>query len=197
MAEPVIGTAARQSRIATGARRGLDVAIAIIILLPALPVMLVAAALIRATSKGPALFVQERLGRDCVPFRCYKLRTMYQHTPSVPTHEAHAGAITPVGRFLRMTKLDELPQLWNVIRGDMALVGPRPCLPDQRELISHRRRLGVFSSLPGITGLAQLRGIDMSQPELCAKTDAEYLTRGSVRLDLWLLACTLLRRRLP
>ena len=110
-----------------------------------------------------------------MPFVLVKFRTMRPDTASVATHLADASAITPFGRFLRRTKLDELPQLWNVLWGDMSLVGPRPCLFNQQELIAHRAALGVFAARPGITGLAQLQGIDMSTPELLAKTDAQML----------------------
>jgi O-antigen biosynthesis protein WbqP len=173
------------------AKRMLDLAIAVPGLLVAVPIIAVVALLIRATSRGPAIFAQPRVGRNGAPFLCYKLRTMYADTPSVPTHEAQARAVTPLGHLLRRTKLDELPQLWNVVKGEMTMVGPRPCLLTQEELIDHRRRLGVLAAPPGITGLAQLRGIDMSQPKLCAETDAEYLSRWSVALDLQLMVKTL------
>ena len=100
---------------------------------------------------------------------------MRPDTASVATHLADASAVTGFGRFLRRTKLDELPQLWNVLKGDMSLVGPRPCLFNQEELINERAQRGVFNARPGITGLAQIQGIDMSTPELLAKTDAEML----------------------
>lgn len=115
------------------------------------------------------------MGRNQVPFVLVKFRTMRPDTVSVATHLADASAITPFGRFLRRTKLDELPQLWNVLWGDMSLVGPRPCLLNQQELIAHRAALEVFAARPGITGLAQVQGIDMSTPELLAKTDAQML----------------------
>lgn len=121
------------------------------------------------------LFKQTRVGRNQAPFVLVKFRTMRPDTASVATHLADASAITPFGRFLRRTKLDELPQLWNVLRGDMSLVGPRPCLFNQQELIAHRSALGVFNARPGITGLAQIQRIDMSTPELLAKTDAQML----------------------
>jgi O-antigen biosynthesis protein WbqP len=121
------------------------------------------------------LFKQQRVGRNQMPFILMKFRTMRLNTASVATHLADASAITPFGRFLRRTKLDELPQLWNVLRGEMSLVGPRPCLFNQQELIAHRAALGVFRARPGITGLAQIQGIDMSTPELLAKTDAQML----------------------
>lgn len=175
-------------------KRVLDLALAIPGLILALPIILIAAVIIRYTSEGPAIYAQTRAGRDAIPFRCYKLRTMYVGTPSVATHEAKPTAITPIGRFLRKTKIDELPQLWNVLKGEMSIVGPRPCLPEQEELIGHRMRLGVFAAAPGITGLAQLRGIDMSRPEACAQADAEYLSTWSIGRDLALMARTLLPR---
>ena len=121
------------------------------------------------------LFRQERVGRSQQPFMLVKFRTMRPDTASVATHLVDASAITPFGRFLRHKKLDELPQLWNVLRGDMSLVGPRPCLFNQVELISERAKLGVYDVRPGITGLAQIQGIDMLTLELLAKTDAEML----------------------
>ncbi|SIT67097.1 Sugar transferase involved in LPS biosynthesis (colanic, teichoic acid) [Ectothiorhodosinus mongolicus] len=127
------------------------------------------------------LFLQERVGQHQQPFVLVKFRTMRPDTASVATHLADASAVTPFGRFLRRTKLDELPQLWNVLRGEMSLVGPRPCLFNQAELIAERAALGVFSARPGITGLAQVQGIDMSTPALLAKTDAEMLSS----LGLW------------
>ena len=119
---------------------------------------------------------------------------MVQGTPSLPSHEAPANAVTAVGRTLRKFKLDELPQFWNVLRGEMSLVGPRPCLPTQTELIERRRRLGVLAALPGITGMAQIRGIDMSNPQLLAETDAAYLRTASFWLDLRILFGTLYRK---
>lgn len=185
---------ATQQVVPRRGKRALDLALAIPGLIVASPVMFVAAVLVRCTSEGSAIYAQTRLGRDAVPFRCYKLRTMYAGTPSVATHEAKPTAITPVGRFLRKTKIDELPQLWNVLKGEMSIVGPRPCLPEQENLIDHRQRLGVFVAAPGITGLAQLRGIDMSRPEACAQADAEYLGTWSIRQDFTLMARTLLPR---
>lgn len=172
----------------------LDLVIAVPALAAALPFLAIAALLIRATSTGPVIFAQTRIGKQGRPFRCYKLRTMFTGTPSVPTHEASTTAITPIGRIMRRSKLDELPQLWNVIRGDMSLVGPRPCLPGQDQLILHRAQLGVLEAKPGITGLAQIRGIDMSDPLRCASADAEYLSPWSLRRDLAILGRTLLPR---
>jgi O-antigen biosynthesis protein WbqP len=124
---------------------------------------------------GSPLFRQERVGRFQKPFTLLKFRTMRQDTASVATHLASASAITPFGRFLRHTKLDELPQLWNVLKGEMSLVGPRPCLFNQEELIAARAGRGVFDIRPGITGLAQVNEIDMSKPQLLAETDQKMM----------------------
>nr|WP_241264727.1 sugar transferase [Marinobacter daepoensis] len=120
---------------------------------------------------GAPLFRQERVGRYKKPFTLVKFRTMSPDTKSVASHLADASSITPVGHFLRRSKLDELPQLWNVLKGEMSLVGPRPCLFNQNELIQEREQRGVLEARPGITGLAQVSGIDMSTPELLAETD--------------------------
>lgn len=124
---------------------------------------------------GSPLFRQERVGRYKKPFILVKFRTMAPETKSVASHLADSSSITPVGRFLRRTKLDELPQLWNVLKGEMSLVGPRPCLFNQVELIEERESRGVLKARPGITGLAQVNGIDMSTPQLLAETDAAML----------------------
>lgn len=129
-------------------------------------------------------------GRNGKLFACHKLRTMYQGTPVLPAHEAPANSVTGVGNALRKTKIDELPQLWNVLKGEMSLVGPRPCLPTQTQLLERRRQLGVLSALPGITGPAQIRGIDMSDPKRCAETNAAYLATVSIGLDLKILLGT-------
>lgn len=124
---------------------------------------------------GSPIFRQVRVGRNKKPFTLVKFRTMKVDTASVASHLASASAITPFGGFLRKTKLDELPQLWNVLKGEMSLVGPRPGLFNQQELTNARDKMGVFAARPGITGLAQVNEIDMSTPELLAKTDAKML----------------------
>jgi O-antigen biosynthesis protein WbqP len=124
---------------------------------------------------GSPIFAQERVGKHKKPFKLYKFRSMYVNTKSVATHLANVSSITPFGRFLRKSKLDELPQLWNVLLGDMSLVGPRPNLFNQEELIVERDTRGVYSVRPGITGLAQINKIDMSTPQLLAETDARMI----------------------
>jgi O-antigen biosynthesis protein WbqP len=154
--------------------RAFDVVFSLIGLIVAFPVLLVLLFLGWLDTRSP-LFRQTRLGRGQQPFVLLKFRTMRIGTPSVATHLASASAVTTLGAFLRKTKLDELPQLWNVLVGDMSLVGPRPCLPNQEELIRERQAMGVFSVRPGITGLAQVRGVDMSTPVLLAQIDASMI----------------------
>jgi lipopolysaccharide/colanic/teichoic acid biosynthesis glycosyltransferase len=129
---------------------------------------------------GSPLFYQKRVGRYQKPFTLVKFRTMRPDTASVASHLADPSSITSLGRFLRRTKLDELPQLWNVLRGEMSLVGPRPCLFNQGEVMTERQIRGVYESRPGITGLAQINNIDMSTPTLLAETDARMLQRLTV-----------------
>ena len=129
---------------------------------------------------GSPLFWQERVGRNKKPFTLVKFRTMTVDTASVASHLASAASITRFGGFLRKTKLDELPQLWNVLKGEMSLVGPRPNLFNQEELIAERDALGVYSVRPGITGLAQVNEIDMSTPKLLAETDARMIKEMSI-----------------
>jgi len=127
------------------------------------------------------LFRQQRVGQHQKSFVLVKFRTMRPDTASVASHLADASAITPLGRFLRRTKLDELPQLWNVLKGEMSLVGPRPCLFNQHELIDEREKRGVYQVRPGITGLAQVQGIDMSTPQKLAETDAKMIESLNLR----------------
>ena len=178
----------------TGPKRAFDLVVAAVLLPLTSPVILLAMLAIRLSSARPALFSQIRVGQNGVLFRCHKLRTMVVGTPSLPSHQAPANSVTSVGAVLRKFKIDELPQLWNVLKGEMSLVGPRPCLPTQTELIERRRQLGVLAALPGITGLAQMKGIDMSDPKLCAETDAEYLTMASIGLDIRILVGTIFYR---
>lgn len=129
---------------------------------------------------GAPIFLQERVGRYKKPFTLVKFRTMTVGTISVASHLASSSSVTSFGRFLRKTKLDELPQLLNVLKGEMSLVGPRPGLFNQKELTEARDRQNVYSVRPGITGLAQVNEIDMSTPELLAKTDREMIDNLSV-----------------
>jgi O-antigen biosynthesis protein WbqP len=137
-------------------------------------------------------FFQTRVGQGQRPFTLVKFRTMRVGTASVATHLADPHSVSPWGGFLRRTKLDELPQLWNVMWGHMSLVGPRPCLFNQHELIAEREALGVFKVKPGVTGLAQVQGVDMSTPKRLAMIDAEMIQRMSVRLYVQLIVQTAL-----
>lgn len=154
------------------------------------PLMLVAMLAVRLESAGNPLFRQARVGLGGRIFTCYKLRTMRQNTAHVPTHQVGASALTSVGRFLRRTKLDELPQLYNVLIGDMSLVGPRPCLPTQEVLIAERHRHGALDVLPGITGLAQVQGVDMSDPVRLAAIDGTYARTRTLAGDMRLILMT-------
>ncbi|MBN8912253.1 MAG: sugar transferase [Rhizobiales bacterium] len=171
-------------------KRAFDVALAIIALPFAVPLVVLCMAAIRATSAGPAIFRQTRVGRNERPFTCYKLRTMHAGTHDMPSHEAAASSVTPLGSRLRRLKLDELPQLCNILVGDMSFVGPRPCLPSQTELIAARRARGLYAIRPGITGVSQVAGVDMSDPEKLAVLDATYLADMSLAADLKLILAT-------
>lgn len=154
------------------------------------PVLLVSIVLVIADSPGPAIFSQTRVGRYGKLFVLYKLRTMFIETQEGPSHQTSATAVTRTGRRLRAWKLDELPQLWNVLKGEMSIVGPRPCLPSQRELIAARKRRGVDILRPGITGMAQVQGIDMTDPERLAEQDARYLDKQGLITDVRIILAT-------
>lgn len=154
--------------------RLLDIIFALCGLVFGFPVLVILT-IIGLFDTGSPIFRQQRVGRHKKPFTLVKFRTMKPDTAHVASHLASASSITPFGGFLRKTKLDELPQLWNVLKGEMSLVGPRPCLFNQQELIAEREQRGVLNARPGITGLAQVNDIDMSTPELLAKTDASML----------------------
>ena len=161
------------------ALRIFDIVLASMGLLLTFPVMLTILLLGWFDTSRP-IFWQKRLGRYQTPFNLVKFRTMALNTPSLATHLVNPHSIKPWGRFLRITKLDELPQLWNVLKGQMSLVGPRPGLPNQSELTAAREKLGVFAVRPGITGLAQVKGVDMSTPKFLAETDARMIAEMSV-----------------
>lgn len=171
--------------------RLLDIVLALTGLLLTLPLLSILMLAGYWDTRSP-LFMQVRVGRRQQPFMLIKFRTMRPETASVATHLADASDITVLGRLLRRTKLDELPQLWNVLCGQMSMVGPRPCLYSQLELIAERQVRGVFDVRPGITGLAQVRGIDMSTPSLLAETDAQMLENLNLRHYLKYILLTLM-----
>lgn len=164
----------------------------IVLIIIGFPVILIISIVVYCCSyfdTNSPIFSQERLGKNKQGFVLYKFRTMKLSTLSVGTHLVDKSSITSFGRLLRKTKLDELPQLVNVLKGEMSLVGPRPNLPNQIELIKEREKKSIYSVRPGITGLAQIRQIDMSTPELLAQTDAEMIKTMSIKnyfLYLWL-----------
>lgn len=150
--------------------------IGLILLSPILVVLY----LIGLFDSGSPIFAQKRVGKHQKPFQLFKFRSMKLNTQSVATHLTNSNAVTKYGAFLRKTKLDELPQLWNVFIGDMSLVGPRPNLFNQAELIIERELRNVYSVRPGITGLAQINKIDMSKPRELAVIDAKMLNKQSL-----------------
>ncbi|WP_375571397.1 hybrid nucleoside-diphosphate sugar epimerase/sugar transferase [Ahrensia marina] len=150
---------------------------------------------IRLDSNGPPVFVQKRVGKDRKIFECFKFRTMHIGTANAATHQISEDAITRVGRLLRRTKLDELPQVMNILKRDMSLVGPRPCLPVQKELVEARDELGVYEVLPGLTGLSQVDGIDMSSPRRLARSDEYYVATRNLLTDLMIILRTIAPRK--
>jgi O-antigen biosynthesis protein WbqP len=160
----------------------------ILLLVPVLGVTL----LVRFTSRGPVLYWSDRVGRNNRIFRMPKFRSMQVGTPAVATHllQAPETYLTPVGGFLRRSSLDELPQIWSVIKGDMSFVGPRPALFNQQDLIALRTQCGVHELMPGLTGWAQINGRDELPIPQKVALDAEYLRRQSFWLDLKILALT-------
>lgn len=167
-------------------KRALDLFFALLLLLlAAIPCGLISL-LIRLTSPGPAFFKQTRIGRGGKPFFCYKFRTMYTDAPqycATPDFQDADSFITPVGKFLRKTSLDELPQLFNVIRGDMSFIGPRPLIPEEKGIHEERMKRGVYLLRPGISGLAQINGRDRVDAETKVKYDEEYLHHISFFFD--------------
>lgn len=157
--------------------------------------MTVLALLVRCTSKGPVLFWSDRVGRNNEIFAMPKFRTMRVDTPTVATHLLgdSASYVTPLGRVLRRTSLDELPQLWSILVGHMSFVGPRPALFNQDDLIAQRTEAGVHALVPGLTGWAQVNGRDEIDIPAKVALDREYLARQSIRLDVVILLRTLVQ----
>ena len=151
-----------------------DFFIALIGIIILMPLIIFISLILYLENKSP-FFFQKRIGKNLKYFTLIKFRTMSKGTKNCATHLVDSSRITNLGAFLRRTKLDEIPQLWNVLKGEMSFVGPRPCLPIQTELIKFREELNIHIVLPGITGLAQVRGIDMSEPLLLAKTEYKMI----------------------
>jgi O-antigen biosynthesis protein WbqP len=151
--------------------------------------------MVRLTSKGPALYWSDRVGRDNNIFKMPKFRTMQVGTPTVATHLLNNpdAYLTPIGSFLRKSSLDELPQLWSILKGDMSFVGPRPALFNQADLIALRTQNGVHKLLPGLTGWAQINGRDELPIPTKVALDAQYLKRQSLWLDIQIIFLTAMR----
>lgn len=152
--------------------------------------LLLIAILIRLSSKGDALYRQTRLGKNKKRFLCYKFRTMFVDTPELPTHEIGVSSVTKLGKFLRKYKLDELPQIFNIIKGEMSLIGPRPCLESQDTLVKARSLKNIFDSKPGITGLGAIQNIAMDTPIKLSELDEQYYKTRSISLDLFIIIKT-------
>jgi O-antigen biosynthesis protein WbqP len=179
-------------------KRTFDLVLALIATIILIWPMLLVAIAVRLTSKGPAFYWSDRVGKDNVIFKMPKFRSMRTDTPAVATHllEKPEAWLTPIGSFIRKTSLDELPQLWCILKGDMSFVGPRPALFNQHDLIELRRQEGVHTLVPGLTGWAQVNGRDELSISEKTKLDAEYLHQGTLWLDariIWRTAAQALR----
>ena len=175
-------------------KRCIDFILALIACTVAIPFLLIIAIMIKVDSKGPVFFVQDRVGKHKKIFKMYKFRTMYVDTPhDMPTHllENPDAYITKVGRVLRKTSLDELPQVIHILKGEMSIVGPRPALWNQSDLIELREKYGANDICPGLTGLAQVKGRDELSIEDKAKYDGEYVKRCSLLFDFMLFMKTI------
>jgi O-antigen biosynthesis protein WbqP len=176
-------------------KRALDIVLSLAALIAlAIPILVVAIA-VKATSRGPALYWSDRVGRDNRIFRMPKFRSMRIDTPVVATHllESPGQWLTPIGSFLRKSSLDELPQLWSILVGDMSIVGPRPALHNQHDLIELRTQRGVHKLRPGLTGWAQVNGRDEIPIPEKVGYDAWYLEHRSLALDLRIMALTFVK----
>lgn len=176
-------------------KRVCDVALAVIVVFFFAMPMVILACIVYSTSKGTVLYWSERVGRNNRIFRMPKFRTMIVGTPAVATHliQNASDCLTPVGSFLRKTSLDELPQLWSILKGDMSFVGPRPALFNQDDLIAQRTQYGVHRLVPGLTGWAQVNGRDELPIAEKVALDAEYLQRQSFWFDLKILTLTIVK----
>jgi O-antigen biosynthesis protein WbqP len=178
-------------------KRLLDIILSAVGILFLAPVLLVLTALIKLQDGGPAIFRQGRVGRHEKEFVVMKFRSMPVNAANVPKTQAAAIQITPIGKFIRRTNLDELPQLFNIFIGEMSVVGPRPCLARQEELVKMRRESGVFSCKPGLTGLAQINAYDGMPEGEKVRWEAEYCRAVSLKNDILIILKTFLYLRKP
>ena len=176
-------------------KRGFDILSSLIAIFLFSPILLVLAIIVKCTSPGPILFKQRRIGKDNKEFMIYKFRTMRIDTPNVATHllKNPEQYITPIGKFMRKTSLDELPQLFNILKGEMSVVGPRPALYNQYDLIEMRTKANVHTVRPGLTGLAQVSGRDELENEQKVYFDQQYVQKQSFFFDLKLIFLTVVK----
>lgn len=163
------------------------------------PIIFIAMSLVFIEDGFPTIFIQKRLGKNKKCINIYKIRTMKRSTPNVGTHETNNANYLRVGFILRKFKIDELPQIINFLNGELNIIGPRPCLPSQIELIKYRDELNLYKVSPGITGLSQILGYDMSNPKILAKVDALYISNKSFMIDIQIFLATFIgffRRRI-
>jgi len=176
-------------------KRIIDVGCSLLGIITLSPVLVIVSILIKLESKGPIIFKQLRAGKNSQPFYIYKFRSMKVDTPNVATNDFNNASdyITKIGKFIRKTSLDEIPQLFNILKGDMSIVGPRPVILEEVELIELRQVYNVDKILPGITGWAQINGRDNIGNEEKVKYDYEYLTKKSILMDLYIIVMTALK----
>lgn len=176
-------------------KRGFDILSSLIAIFLFSPILLILAIIVKCTSPGPILFKQRRIGKDNQEFMIYKFRTMRIDTPNVATHllKNPEQYITPIGKFMRKTSLDELPQLFNILKGEMSVVGPRPALYNQYDLIEMRTKANVHTVRPGLTGLAQVSGRDELENEQKVYFDQQYVQKQSFFFDLKLIFLTVVK----
>lgn len=179
-------------------KRIFDITMSIVIFIPLVPLLLVTYLMIIATSKGPAIYWSDRIGRHNKVFRMPKFRSMHINTPALATHIMNRDGkasqyLTSIGKLIRRTSIDELPQLWSVVKGDMSIVGPRPALYNQYDLTQMRTIAGVDQLLPGVTGWAQVNGRDDISIKKKVDLDKHYLEHQSLTLDCYIIYLTALR----
>ncbi|CEN24954.1 sugar transferase [Paraclostridium sordellii] len=176
-------------------KRSIDIILSTLGIIILSPVFLIISIIIKLESEGPIIFKQLRAGKDSKPFYIYKFRSMRADAPNLSTNEFEDVNlfITKIGKFIRRTSIDELPQLINILKGDMSIVGPRPVILDEKELILLRKEYNIDSILPGITGLAQINGRDIIGTEEKVKLDYEYLQNKSLNLDVKIVFITIFK----
>ena len=172
-------------------KRFLDISFALFVIIVLWWVLVIAWIAVKITTPGPGIFSHKRVGKNKIPFTIYKFRTMYEGTKQAGTHEVTADNVTKVGRFLRKTKIDELPQVWNILKNEISLIGARPCLPTQHTLIDARTELSVFDEIGGITGWAQVNGRNTISWDQKFEMDVWYVDNQSFFLDIKILWLTL------